>query len=545
MLTAAALCNACTEDDREPSGTQPEKSPRLSVTEAQAFFEKNAIRTRSGEEASILPFVMGATVLHWEEAEASVSDRLSSVDIPAEGEFTYRVLRAGKDGTPYEVTAWSKIIVVKSHLTDSLATCIRVSIPDEEYAGDYDGNICNMSLNCEDRVDYCGLEYYAALDGYPVAVARYADGKCVASVYLFDETLSREEIGRRYAALFHDMWIFRDSKNNGVRTRVEWDYGRPGSVFVDSKGSIYVYVDIDGDGKSDAITQIFLPFGPGGTDGPFSSSGGGWGSSGNDSENKNDNKNPENPNSSGQNSDSKPDGNSNIGNHYGIEPVDVYGKPINKNKPNIIKNPNIGPPTERVDPTPWQPSIDENEEEKKPCSNLNDVRSNPLLKMEILGTKNNGKAGGRYGNARDRMHNGIDLNAAVGTPLYAMFDGIIIRIADKYDPNIAYKDYPTQYPNDQRTNYSAGNRVWIKSSTPKGTVLIKYFHLNDVSATLGEIKAGSLIGHTGQTGSAGAVDSAGPHLHMEVYVNNVRVNPEEFLFTIFDAQGNSITSDCN
>ena len=37
----------------------------------------------------------------------------------------------------------------------------------------------------------------------------------------------------------------------------EWNYGKPGENFLDHKGNAYVYIDTNGDGKADAITQRF------------------------------------------------------------------------------------------------------------------------------------------------------------------------------------------------------------------------------------------------------------------------------------------------
>ncbi len=528
--------------------------PRLTVEEAYAFFEKSTVTTRNASANEVLlPFVMGDAVLNWEEAAVSASDRLSSVDIPAKGEYTYRVIREHTDGTPYEVTASSKIIVVKSHRTDLTATYIRVCIPDEEYAAYCDGNISDMTLNCEDRVDYSGLEYYATLDGYPIGVARYAGGKCIGNVYLFDETLTSEEIGRRYAALLDNMWIIREPKNGNTRTiKDEWQYGAPNTIFMASNGEIYIYVDIDGDGKSDAIT-LFTPITPGGGGSPSSGGGSGGNTGGGNSNNGSGNNGETGPgntggsggpgNYSGNTGDNKP----------GETPVDIDDntedpEPPKPPKKDLPRNPNI----DLVNPHPWQPDTpgtwppeEDDPTEERPCFDADNVQANPLIEMKILGTKYNGKKGGRYGSGRGRMHNGIDLDATIETPVYAMFDGKVTKVVNKYDPNVAFIDYPKKYPLDEKTNYNAGNRVWIESDTPKGKILIKYFHLNDISVKASNIKAGTLVGHTGATGSAGSSDSAGPHLHLEVYLNGKRTDPEAFLYTQFDEQGNVTTPNCN
>ena len=74
-----------------------------------------------------------------------------------------------------------------------------------------------------------------------------------------------------------------------------------------------------------------------------------------------------------------------------------------------------------------------------PCLSTNE--SNPLLEMEILPTKNNGVKGGRLGHGRGRFHNGVDLSASVGSPIYAMFDGDVVSAISRYDQSTPWGDY--------------------------------------------------------------------------------------------------------
>lgn len=50
----------------------------------------------------------------------------------------------------------------------------------------------------------------------------------------------------------------------------------------------------------------------------------------------------------------------------------------------------------------------------------------------------------------------------------------------------------------------------------------------------------------GAVGEAAVIrTSAGPHLHLEVYENGVRVDPENYLYTRFDSAGNAVNNDCD
>ena len=90
------------------------------------------------------------------------------------------------------------------------------------------------------------------------------------------------------------------------------------------------------------------------------------------------------------------------------------------------------------------------------------------------------RGGGRY-------HSGIDIVAATGTPLVAVYDGYV-----------------------ERADYSSlgGNQVYYRDNA--GNVYY-YAHLNGYAAGIGsgvQLSAGDLLGYVGSTGN-----SSGPHLH--------------------------------
>jgi len=101
-----------------------------------------------------------------------------------------------------------------------------------------------------------------------------------------------------------------------------------------------------------------------------------------------------------------------------------------------------------------------------------------------------------------RPHRGIDFHAAVGTPVYASADGVVIKA-----------DYSTTF----------GNMVEIDNGFGISTV---YAHLHTVIAKPGhKIVRGEVIGLVGNTGL-----SVGPHLHYEVHLNGVEVDPVNYFF---------------
>jgi murein DD-endopeptidase MepM/ murein hydrolase activator NlpD len=101
-----------------------------------------------------------------------------------------------------------------------------------------------------------------------------------------------------------------------------------------------------------------------------------------------------------------------------------------------------------------------------------------------------------------RMHKGVDYGAPMGSPIIAATDGVV---------------------NFAGWHGGHGNYVQIRAAGNMGT---GYAHMSRIVAKVGQrVRAGQLIGYVGSTGL-----STGPHLHFEVFVNNVAVNPASVKF---------------
>ena len=110
---------------------------------------------------------------------------------------------------------------------------------------------------------------------------------------------------------------------------------------------------------------------------------------------------------------------------------------------------------------------------------------------------------------RRARHNGIDLAAPHGTPVYATADGLV-EMAQYYS--------------------SYGNYVQIEHG---GDIETRYAHLSSYTVSAGEnVRAGDLIGYIGSTGR-----STGPHLHYEVRVAGDAVNPVPYMTASIDSDG--------
>ena len=101
-----------------------------------------------------------------------------------------------------------------------------------------------------------------------------------------------------------------------------------------------------------------------------------------------------------------------------------------------------------------------------------------------------------------RLHNGLDLTAATGTPVYSTGDGIVTSA-------------------EYRGGY--GNAIFINHGYGFET---RYAHLSGFKVTAGQkVKRGELIGLVGSTGT-----STGSHLHYEVLFREKWINPIHFMY---------------
>lgn len=100
-----------------------------------------------------------------------------------------------------------------------------------------------------------------------------------------------------------------------------------------------------------------------------------------------------------------------------------------------------------------------------------------------------------------QFHKGLDISNSIGTPIIAPADGTVIRAG----PDGAY-----------------GNSVEIDHG---GGIVSKYAHLQKVAVQPGQwLKRGQVLGYIGMTGR-----TTGPHLHYEVRLNGLPVNPMRYI----------------
>ena len=109
-------------------------------------------------------------------------------------------------------------------------------------------------------------------------------------------------------------------------------------------------------------------------------------------------------------------------------------------------------------------------------------------------------------NGEGTFHAGVDISAGFGEPIHATADGVV-----------EFADRTSGY----------GREVIIDHGHGVKTV---YGHMSGFAITVGdEVRRGQVIGYIGMSGR-----STGPHVHYEVRIQNVPVNPHKYLRMTMD-----------
>ena len=105
--------------------------------------------------------------------------------------------------------------------------------------------------------------------------------------------------------------------------------------------------------------------------------------------------------------------------------------------------------------------------------------------------------------SRPAFHQGLDIAAPLGTPVRATGSGVV-----------AFIGYDAGYGNLVSIDHGYG-------------ILTRYGHNTEIFVVMGQkIKRGDVIATVGDTGR-----STGPHVHYEVHLNHIPINPEHYILS--------------
>ena len=157
-------------------------------------------------------------------------------------------------------------------------------------------------------------------------------------------------------------------------------------------------------------------------------------------------------------------------------------------------------------------------------------------------------------NSNPKSHQGIDLFARVGTPVYACMDGMVISSEDQHNRGILIikitdkqveilkkmekNDYTNLMSNEVKTYDGSTNKY-----NPDSNIFVfRYMHMSKVFVSKNKsVKCGDIIGETGIKNAYGNNYEGirDPHLHFEIASSdaiktgatglNYRINPRVFI----------------
>ncbi len=120
------------------------------------------------------------------------------------------------------------------------------------------------------------------------------------------------------------------------------------------------------------------------------------------------------------------------------------------------------------------------------------------MKKPLKSYKITSKFGNRYFNNKIQFHNGIDLAAPTGTPIYSPADGIVSFL---FSNNLGGLQLGINHKNGYKTGYA---------------------HLSKANFKVGDkVKEGDIIAEVGNSGA-----STGSHLHFTLRQGDTLINPE-------------------
>lgn len=139
----------------------------------------------------------------------------------------------------------------------------------------------------------------------------------------------------------------------------------------------------------------------------------------------------------------------------------------------------------------------EKQEAEKALATINGIN---LSVLPVSGTITS-----RFGESssiRLSTHTGLDIACNTGTDIKVVADGTIV-----------FAEYNGSYGNLIKVDHGNGVQTW-------------YAHCSKIYAKVGDsVKSGDVIGAVGSTGN-----STGPHLHLEIRIDGVAINPQKYLY---------------
>ena len=161
-------------------------------------------------------------------------------------------------------------------------------------------------------------------------------------------------------------------------------------------------------------------------------------------------------------------------------------------------------------------------EDTGPCVDRERGVTNPLKQMSVADTGSGSYVNGTYKALRGyyedgtpRYHWGIDLYAKVGTPVYSMYSGIVVRTDTDHPDRYEDRSYGNVIVTENEVK-GYGRKVYLQySHLQSGTPVAVNPRTGKPFAKGDRVFAGDLIGYTGKSGNA-FNDADVPNKHLDL-----------------------------
>lgn len=203
-LLALLVLSACRNDDIERPN-RPDVRRRLTLEQARAAYDNALLRTTRAEMEPGMLYA-GEIELFWDEAQFSENDCVSSFDVRIRAERYYETVEEEEIA---EICLFPKVVVVNDKLdAERTSAYVAFYFPDHAERLD-DEHVGDDYLNSLPKLNYSGRIVYTNLQGYPVAAARYLDGRQTDRVFFYDarDSLSLVQLIDRYNRMVENIRI--------------------------------------------------------------------------------------------------------------------------------------------------------------------------------------------------------------------------------------------------------------------------------------------------------------------------------------------------
>lgn len=152
----------------------------------------------------------------------------------------------------------------------------------------------------------------------------------------------------------------------------------------------------------------------------------------------------------------------------------------------------------------------------KPSGNLEGLQtidSGLLDSPTGFGLRNDTGGLGHYGAPRgNRLHTGLDFKSIDGQNITSPIDGTVINRIGDSGPLVDI------YPNNPNIGFDRMQILYVDSPP------------NILSDVTRNINAGDVIGNSLNLQSLGYPTSVGPHVHLQLWKDGIKINPTKFFF---------------